>query len=378
MNRVITALFLWSVAFILHAAIRPPAPSTVSIERTFDRMSPPSGNISIWSNESGGYDSDDPGKWGKNGWICGSSSDPKHGECQDSQLWGHSGETTIPLVFIEKRSGMRITLNLSGYRVIKFHIDGGYCYDDQKSQIYSGVDSTCEGYDGAKSSEATLTVYIPAAELSKLPVGGLWQADLHLKLMQWQNQFLTDFNAHINLNVTDPSHIDIYFPAFSSATPLVELDLRPHGAPDESPFARDITTLDMCLYDGYNANSTRYEVRLKDEGDLPPGRAASDFSIFRDGGERGPERDRIDYHVLLRDPETRGMRKVNNNETIVWTQINQNLIRPVRLPSITYPVLCVPTPLVFSIDKFYIKDKNAGHYRGVLTVIFTPTTPTVD
>ncbi|WP_330982071.1 MULTISPECIES: CfaE/CblD family pilus tip adhesin [Enterobacterales] len=379
MKRIMAVALLWAATFVLHAEIQPPAPSTVNIERTFDRMSPPSGDISIWLQESGGYDTDEPSKWGRNSWVCESSSDPKHGECNTKSKWGGNGQTTLPLLFTEKRSGMRVILNLIGYNQTHQRANscGSSSFSPAQYQVYTATYVTCTG--GGGNAEAGLTVYIPATELAKLPVGGLWQADLHLKLMEWDPyQFLADFNAHIDLNVIDPGHIDIYFPDFSSAAPLVELDLRPHGAPDESPFAQDITTLDMCLYDGYNANSTRYEVLLKDEGSLPSGRATGDFSIYRDGGEKGPLRDRIDYHVQLMDPETRSLRKVNNNETIVWTQINQNLIRPVRLPAITYPVLCVPAPLVLSVDKFYVKDKNAGHYRGVLTVIFTPTTPTVD
>jgi len=38
----------------------------------------------------------------------------------------------------------------------------------------------------------------------------------------------------------------------------------------------------------------------------------------------------------------------------------------------------VPTPLLLNVDKFDITTKNAGRYTGKLTVIFTPTTPTVN
>ncbi|MCZ4061476.1 CfaE/CblD family pilus tip adhesin [Pantoea sp. LMR881] len=49
-----------------------------------------------------------------------------------------------------------------------------------------------------------------------------------------------------------------------------------------------------------------------------------------------------------------------NNQNIVWTQINQNKIRPVRLPGITTPVLCIPAPLQLSVNKFLVKDKTPG------------------
>ncbi|AYN29630.1 alpha-fimbriae tip adhesin [Buttiauxella ferragutiae ATCC 51602] len=377
MKRIISLIMLWAMTYGAQADVRPPAPSTVNIQRTFDRVSPPSADISIWARESGGYDTEDYGKWGRNGWVCESNSDPKHGKCSTKQVWAATGTTTIPLLFTEKRSGMQVVLNLSGFSEQREF--GGDCPGYKGHfQIYSAAIYDCE-VGTAHTSETSLTTSIPAAELRKLPVGGLWQADLHFKLMQWSPvTFLADFNSHIELNVIDPSHIDIYFPEFSSAAPLVELDLRPRGAPDASAYAQDTTYLDMCLYDGYNSNSTRFELRLKDEGVLPADRASGDFSIFREEGTKGPERDRIDYHVKLQDPETGGMLAVQNNQSIVWTQINQNKIRPVRLPSLTYPVLCVPAPLVISVDKFSIRDKNAGHYRGTLSVIFTPTTPTVD
>ncbi|MGB7802413.1 CfaE/CblD family pilus tip adhesin [Buttiauxella sp.] len=377
MNRITLLIILWTMPFILHAEIRVPAPSTVNILRTFDRMAPPSADINIWSRESGGYDAEVPIKWSGNHWICESNSDPKHGQCPTSGQWSAGGTTTVPLLFTEKRSGMQVVLNIEGYHEMAFNGEYSCAKYTGHYQIYGAGGGICG--DGTSLSEAVLTVNLTTSELRKLPVGGIWQADLHLKLMQWDPRlFLADFNAHIDLNVIDPNHIDIYFPEFSHATPLVELDLRPRGAPDASAYAQDTTYLDMCLYDGYNSNSTRFELRLKDEGVVPAGRASEDFSIFREGGTKGPEHDRIDYHVKLQDPETGGMLAVKNNQSIVWTQINQNKIRPVRLPGITYPVLCVPTPLLLEVDKFTVLDKNAGHYRGTLSVIFTPTTPTVD
>ncbi|MGB7802414.1 CfaE/CblD family pilus tip adhesin [Buttiauxella sp.] len=381
MKRIALLMILWASSGATLATVVPPAPSTVNINRTVDRMSPPSADISIWKRASGGYDTTDPKKWARNAWVCESSSDPTHGQCSTSAIWGATGTTVLPLLFVEKRSGMRVTLNLSGFRTTVNH-ENGCVGMEYNYQIYTAKGMVCyDGVDGGggNASEVVLTLDIPAAELRKLPIGGIWEAELHLKLMQWDpNQFLADFISNIKLNVIDPNHIDIYFPEFSHATPLVELDLRPRGAPDASAYAQDTTNLDMCLYDGYNSNSTRFELRLKDEGVVPAGRASEDFSIFREGGAKGPERDRIDYRVKLQDPETGGMLAVKNNQIIVWTHVNQNKIRPVRLPSITYPVLCVPTPLLLEVDKFTVLDKNAGHYRGTLTVIFTPTTPTVD
>ena len=361
--------------------MQPPLSSNLTIQRTFDRASPPREDISLWSRELGGYDSDNPTKWSTNTWVCESESDPAHGQCSTKPDWYAPGETVLPLRFTEKRSGMRQVLNLRGYTESYYSHTGCALYGG-KFQIYGSATVGCE--NGGSNSGAALTLWLPADELAKLPVGGLWQADLRLKLTDYYsggNARLADFTAHFQFDVVDPNHIEIYFPAFRTASPLVELDLRPQGAPDGNPWAQDVTPLDMCLYDGYNANSTKYELTLKDEGKPHAGRTRdADFSLYRDGENINPDslRDRIDYAVVLKNPETGHLEQAKNNSTFIWNAINQNLIRPVRLPSLSYPVLCVPVPLLINVGKFEVTTKNAGRYTGKLTVVFTPTTPTVN
>lgn len=355
-----------------------PAPRSLTLERTFDRMNMPSQDISLWARETGGYDTNNRSLWGRNSWVCKSSSSSEHGKCKTKPVWGVSGTTTIPLLFTEKRSGMRVELNLMGYLEKNAHVDGCGWGTGPHYQVYSATASTCE-VDGLIFAESALTVYIPASELKKIPVGGLWEASLYLQLTQWDpNIPLGDWNAWITLKVIDPDHVDIYFPAFGTASPLMELNLQPKGAPDGNAWASDYTLLDMCLYDGYNVNSTRYDVLIKDEGSPAPGRKSGDFSLYRDGATKGPEADRIDFHLKMKSPQSGSLIDVVNNEGMTWNDINQNYIRPVRLPSITTPVLCAPAPLAFIVDKFNVIDKSAGHYTGTVTVVFTPTLPTMD
>ncbi|WP_241522920.1 CfaE/CblD family pilus tip adhesin [Chimaeribacter arupi] len=377
-------LIFWLVCLpcLAQAEMQPPAPSNVTIQRTFDRASPPGGDIILWEHESGGWDEADHAKWGRNGWVCESNSDPKQGKCNTKLEWASTGNTTVPLTFTEKRSGMKVVLNLQGYSEQYFRQTMCAAYGG-RYQIWGSAYVICpDGNPDDLNVGRALNMALPAAELAQLPVGGLWEADLRLKLMQWDpNIFLADFTAHLQFDVIDPNHIEIYFPAFRTASPLVELDLRPQGAPDGNPWAQDVTPLDMCLYDGYNANSTKYELTLKDEGKPHAGRPRdADFSLYRDGENSNPDslRDRIDYAVLLKNPETGHLERARNNSTFIWNAINQNLIRPVRLPSLSYPVLCVPVPLLINVEKFEVTTKNAGRYTGKLTVVFTPTTPTVN
>ncbi|WP_336213722.1 CfaE/CblD family pilus tip adhesin [Enterobacter sp. P82] len=79
----------------------------------------------------------------------------------------------------------------------------------------------------------------------------------------------------------------------------------------------------------------------------------------------------------MNNPETDAMMDVRNGELITWNTVNTHRVRPVRLPSISYPVLCAPTPLEFRVNKFATADKNAGQYHGTLRVTFTPTTTTL-
>ncbi|MGK0738240.1 CfaE/CblD family pilus tip adhesin [Yokenella regensburgei] len=350
----------------------------LTLTRTFDRMSPPGADIWLWNGVNQGFDSDGHNAYGNNTVACKSSSDSVTGACPTGRNTS-TGTTPTPikLRFTEKRSALTVDLTLQGYRVAYIKNDS-HCANHMTAQftLSNFANVTCAG---VYRDTSDLYVYVPAAELAKLPVGGLWTA--HLKLVSYWGggpNSSTAWNADITLNVTDPSHVDIYFPEFGTASPRVDLDLHPHGSPNENPWAADTVSLDMCLYDGYNANSTQYDVLLHDEQKAHDGRSDGDFSIYRVGGDASQTRDRVDYHVRMYNPENDSMLDVVNNQQLTWTQVNQGRVRPVRLPAIPTPVLCSPTPLKLSVAKFSIADKNAGYYQGTLTVVFTPTTPTVD
>ena len=111
---------------------------------------------------------------------------------------------------------------------------------------------------------------------------------------------------------------------------------------------------------------------LKMKGDqLQGAETVTSLSIVREGP-------RIDYRVKMYNPETGGQIDVRNNENMVWNSINLKRVRPVVLPGIRYAVMCVPTPLTLAVDKFSVMDKQAGYYMGKLSVIFTPSLPTIN
>lgn len=210
--------------------------------------------------------------------------------------------------------------------------------------------------------------------MKKLPIGGVWKGQVKLH----SNNPSVDYFADITLNILDPNHIDVFFPEFAHATPRVQLDLHPTGSVNGNNYAQDLTMLDMCLYDGFNGNGLSYEILLKDEGKTAAGRSNGAFSIYRQGASSTDEGERIDYRVKMYDPESGGQIDVRNNESMVWTNINLKHVRPVVLPGIRYAVMCVPTPLTLVVDKFNVTAKQAGYYMGKLSVIFTPSLPTIN
>lgn len=289
-----------------------------------------------------------------------------------------AGNTSVVQIYLtEKRSGMRWPVKLKGYMTVQVVEDGPCKGWSDKKRLDDTTGYQCKDtiHDVSYLAKTkVLTLYIEQEEMKKLPIGGLWEGKVKLHF----SYPATDYQADIKLNVLDPNHIDVFFPEFAHATPRVQLDLHPTGSVNGSNYAQDLTMLDMCLYDGFNGNAISYEIMLKDEGRPAAGRRDGEFSIYRQGGTSTNETERIDYRVKMYNPETGGQIDVRNNENMVWTSINLKHVRPVVLPGIRYAVMCVPTPLTLAVEKFSVMDKQAGYYMGKLSVIFTPSLPTIN
>ncbi|EPB6542083.1 CfaE/CblD family pilus tip adhesin [Escherichia coli] len=286
--------------------------------------------------------------------------------------------STVQIYLTEQRSGMRWPITLKGFK--KAYVDDGIPGCDgyvAQTDLRDSNRYTCTVKGDPTpyyASDKYLTLYLEQAEMKKLPIGGVWKGQVKLH----SNSPSVDYFAYITLNTLDPNHIDVFFPEFAHATPRVQLDLHPTGSVNGNNYAQDLTMLDMCLYDGFNGNGLSYEILLKDEGRTAAGRSNGEFSIYRQGASSTDEGERIDYRVKMYDPESGGQIDVRNNESMVWTNINLKHVRPVVLPGIRYAVMCVPTPLTLVVDKFNVTAKQAGYYMGKLSVIFTPSLPTIN
>ncbi|WP_333482964.1 CfaE/CblD family pilus tip adhesin [Serratia liquefaciens] len=318
---------------------------------------------------SGGYDTVDRIPWSRNAWVCLSDGDTSTGSCPSKALdWDvyHNAEGKLSLTFTEQRSHHFVVLTLKNINRGKYYgtscaAIAGYYYP-----MYAAGYNWC--IDGNASRAArTLSVYLPQTELAKLPTGGVWKAKLVLNEMMWDPYVkVATFSADITLNVTDKNNGAIYLPAFGSATPRVDLNLRTHPlstAPGGEVSGQ--SNIDMCLYDGYNSNSPWLKVTLADQQSVA-GRAADVFSVSRDGSSATAAADRIDYRVTLN--YNNQPQKVNNGQAITLTGVNTALIRPVVLPGIPFPVVCTPAPLTLDVLPFAKLSKAAGHFTGTLRV----------
>ena len=351
-----------------------PTERDTPVTATFDKSSAPS-QIDIWKDESGGKDTDDDSLWGRNTWVCLSSSDPATGQCRTSVTGVQDGKTTIPIVFTEQRSHLTQVINLTGYHNISVSVSNG-CWGTGviggPYQVYAAMEKNC--YGTLHNDESLLTVYMTSQEMQKLPFGGIWKADLKMSLMQWSPTIkLADWAAHITLNVTDNNNQQIYLPEFGDAAPLVNLNLRPlPGAGTQKMSFTGSANIDVCLYDGYNANSNTFMLTLNDDFTGQSDRSGVNFSIVRQGGNVNEKRDRIDYTINILNPDTNTMQTVSRTRQINFTNIQQAHIRQVHLPGIPEPVICVPAPLELTTDYIEVSSKNAGYYRGTLQLNFTP------
>jgi hypothetical protein len=283
-----------------------------------------------------------------------------------------SNSSTISIIVKEKRSGMSHVLKLQAYLQ-------GLIYDTtDPSQSF-----TCGGHrplnfsyqascSSISANSRTLTVWMPQDEMNNLPVGGVWEGQLKVGFNKAGT--VVNYSADIVLKGKATGKQDIYFPEFNGANPLVQLDLHPTGSVTSNSYVEDVTTLDMCLYDGFNSNSDSMTLSFKDEGKAAAARQNGYFSIYNTATGGTDEAERVDYRVEMFDPHSKGWRTVKNNDsfTLQAGENGQDQVRPVRLPSITYPVLCSPAPLRLIVDKFRVTDKAAGYYKGVLTVEFSP------
>ncbi|WP_154022843.1 CfaE/CblD family pilus tip adhesin [Klebsiella oxytoca] len=349
--------------------INGPTPATSTLQN-YEIPSGAPADVYLWHDDYPGTTLNYNSQYGS--YICSYSSIRQTCSAQ-------STSSTITMILKEKRSGMEHKLKLQAYQQSIYYdvndpSQSVYCGPRWALTVFNSVNG-CTGKSGdVTNNTKTLTVWIPQSEMNALPIGGVWEGQLKIGWNQLGGKGSFTYLANITLKGKAPGKQDIFFPEFNSANPLVQLDLHPVGSVTGNSYAEDVTTLDMCLYDGFNSNSDSMTLSFRDEGKSAPARQNGEFSIYNTANATTGESERIDYRVEMFNPHTHSWMTMKNSEAVkISAGVNgQDQIRPVRLPSITYPVLCAPTPLRLTVKKFKVAQKSAGYYKGKLTVEFSP------
>ncbi|EML2224502.1 CfaE/CblD family pilus tip adhesin [Klebsiella aerogenes] len=384
---MITRLLILLLASICFAEAQAgsPAGRNTSVAFAFDRQSPPA-RMDIWLHESGGYDTSDPQKWGRNTLTCQSRTDTTYGACMTAPVW-FPANPAAPYP-INLRFTHAITNKTVDVKVYGEH----HMFINNKTFVFASYVTGGTVDASAWNSAPYFDFYIVRSELNKLDQAGIWTATLKQDLREWGSASCGgDFNnvnigcpgyltiakwqANLRIEVVDPGNQQIYLPAFPHSTPVVNLNLTNFpGRPGGSEIKGE-NSLDMCLYDGNNSTSSRAFLRFEDDGLDATGRAEGAFSIRRRGGSQTDPRDRLDYQVLVTNPTTGATEVAANGKTLTWEGTNnRRYLRQVVLPGGRESVLCIPAPITLKTPAFAASSKNAGDYTGTLRVIYTPST----
>ena len=369
-KQLLTALFIslsTLLATLSDAQADTVAPLDHSINTELNIAKGTASTVNIWTQESGGYDSTNSGRWGLNYWACTSSTSDENGKCPTGK-GGYAAYLPVYLKFTEKRSGATQTLELQGIREAYWYNGNCAMYGDPKPMNQSAQNSC----SGDSTDGVNLTLKIPAAELNKLPVGGIWTAQLKILLHNSSETEVYHWDSNITVNLTDNNNQQIYLPEFGEAAPRVDLNLRPlPGTKGNQTQMNGSATIDMCLYDGYGSNSTSFTLKFDDQQQGTTERNNGYFSIYSDHGDTNLDSGRIDYYVRMQAPDGKYVSVIRGDDLVI-SNIQTAHIRPVHLPGIPQAVLCVPAPLELSTKTMDINSKQAGNYTGHLIVNFTP------
>ncbi|WP_122385713.1 CfaE/CblD family pilus tip adhesin [Pseudomonas savastanoi] len=221
-------------------------------------------------------------------------------------------------------------------------------------------------------AQSLLTVRLSKEQIESLPIGGEWYAKLILH--QWayrpNRTKLVTWTAGITINLVDNKNIQVYLPNYSTASPTVDLDLKRKPSPDRSPILAGDVKIDACLYDGYNAQSKKYDITFSS-----PSSKGENFYITNTMMNPDPKlSNTIPYQVWVSTPAAPSVasKKVLPNTLFSFTGVNESTPKLVTLPNIPNPVYCTPWLINLKTADISQNTQAPGHYQGSLHLKFTP------
>ncbi|WP_241585919.1 MULTISPECIES: CfaE/CblD family pilus tip adhesin [Rosenbergiella] len=299
---------------------------------------------------------------------CNSTSDTENGACPVEGVYGPRISRSSPLstwgqiklAMHEKNTHQNIVVNIAALRWSLGCVDR-YPWDIAECQLSQ--------YDPA------IKVGLDGETLKNIPVG-IWEGNLVLNQRDYKfpSNIVEKIYWKLTVEVTDSSKQMIYFPAFPTSDPHVDLNLtyRPGSRSNDS--VSGTASLDMCLYDG-GTSAKMVQLQFLDDSRSLIGKDPELFSVYRDGADKNKIDNTINYKLQVLNPTTGVLDQVSNGKAFVWKGANaRNIQRNVVLPGIPGVSLCLPAPLKFITPVFDYSGKNAGHYTGVLKVIYSIST----
>lgn len=316
--------------------------------------------------ERAGHDTAHPEYYRGNHWHCFSATDTRTGACPvTSSSSDYSDYTYIKIDFTEEKTQVTVPLQLYAYA------NSYECSRVNGWPINSTYFETCS--NGRVAYGKTLLVKMFRSTHMQLPYGGLWKATLKLRQRNYGGpgaEYNAVWTANIALKVSDDNSVAIYFPGFHTATPTVDLNLQGNSAADRrGNLVEGHRVIDMCLYDGRNAFSSWYDVKITDDMTIS-GRNSNLFSVLKDNASDKSAQKRIDYQIKLQ--HSGDEIEIINNRIMRLNNTSSTEQRLVMLPKTIRPVICTPTPLTLITPQLNQMDKEQGTYSGKLKVIFTP------
>ncbi|WP_241627623.1 CfaE/CblD family pilus tip adhesin [Rosenbergiella epipactidis] len=299
---------------------------------------------------------------------CNSTSDTENGACPIEGVYGPKISRSSPintwgqikLSLHEKTTHQNIVVDIGALRW-SIGCDDRYPWDINQCKLVNTFPSIIVGMD--------------SNTLKNIPAG-IWEGHLILNQRDYTSptNIVEQVGLKLTVEVTDSSKQLIYFPAFPTSDPRVDLNLNYRPGSRTNGAVSGTASLDMCLYDG-GTSAKLVQLQFQDESGGLIGKDSSLFTVYRDGADKNKVENTINYKLQVLNPTTGGHDEVLNGKAFVWKDANaRNIQRNVVLPGIPGVSLCLPAPLTFITPAFNYAEKTTGHYTGVLKVIYSIST----
>lgn len=282
------------------------------------------------------------------------SNDPEQGGCSSVPVFellsGVLFDSEIRLTFKNEPRKDAVVLTLLGHKTNVATASG----EVATMSMHNTNPEPMVSSRGTQPGEVRYSLKIPASELKKLRLGGVWTAGLKMRLIgSTPGEPMASWTAAISLTVKDAPQI--WLPQMDGGATL-PVRLTPiHGGQLEGRAA-----FEACLYDGFGGESREY--RLSMSG------AAADrqFAIYRDGSRNAA--DALPYRLFVSalggGPPVKEV--APGAPEIFGAIATENMTR------LAADQICAPLNIEVRIPPFDPSAKHAGDYEGTLRLEYTP------